>query len=69
MYILFPFRDTIRTLWSFTSTIETNAKTFGKNVWSIIPSSDVVRELPENEKNIGFSVEVPHLGKNYHSDL
>ena len=38
-------------------------------MWSIIPSSDVVRELPENEKNIGFSVEVPHLGKNYHSDL
>ena len=57
------FRAITKTRLSFTSTIETNARIFGKSVSSTTLSSDVVRLQQENGRNIGYLVGVHPLGK------
>ena len=59
------FRATTRTQLSFTLRTEIIAKTFGRNVSSIILSSDVWQLPTEKEKNIDYSAKDPHSGKKY----
>ena len=60
---IFFFRAITKTRLSFISTIETNARIFGKNVSNTILSLDVVRLQQENGRNIGYLVGVRPLGK------
>ena len=63
IFIFFFFRAITKTRLSFISTIETNARIFGKNVSNTILSLDVVRLQQENGRNIGYLVGVRPLGK------